>query len=131
MRTSRHLILTAIVVWALAGCVSSTGSSDSWSRSYLAPTDRVFSAVIDVLEDEGYLVDADRETGRITAKPSRNSRGLSPFLAVKVFESSGQVVVDVQTRAGVTDSVTQGDRIEASIVEFFHELELRLQGFKD
>jgi len=131
MRISRSVILTVVVTCAMIGCTSSSGSSDSWSESYLAPYDRVFDAVVDVLEDEDYLVEANRETGKIRAEPSRSSRGLSPELAVKVFEKAGQIRVDVQTRAGANQSVTQGRQIETSIVEFFHELELRMQGFKD
>jgi hypothetical protein len=131
MKILRNLIVPLGVAIAMLGCTTSTGSSDSWSESYLAPIDRVFDAVVDVLEDEGYLVETKREVGKITAEPSRSSRGLSPSLAVKVVEKAGQVRVDVQTRAGVNQSVTQGRQIEASIVEFFHELELRMQGFKD
>jgi len=125
------LIVPLILAVALFGCTSATDSADSWSESYLAPYDRVFDAVVDVLEDEDYLVEANRETGKIKAEPSRSSRGLSPELAVKVFEKAGQIRVDVQTRAGANQSVTQGRQIETSIVEFFHELELRMQGFKD
>jgi hypothetical protein len=125
------LIFAMTAVFAVAGCASSTDSADSWSRSYLTPLDSVFDAVIDVLEDDGYRVEANRETGRISAEPARSSRGMNPSLAVKVFEKSGRVRVDVQTRAGVNDSLTRGSQVEISIVEFFHELELRLQGFKD
>ncbi len=131
MKTLRRAILAAVGVCALAGCASSTDSSDSWSRSYLAPIDRVFGAVTDVLEDDGYLVEVDRSKDQITADPPRNSRGLSPSLAVKVVEKSGRVLVDVQTRAGSNDSVTRGSQVNILIVEFFHELELRLQGLKD
>ena len=131
MRILPKMIVSLILAVALFGCTSSTDSADSWSESYLSPYDRVFDAVVDVLEDDGYLVEANRETGRITADPSRSSRGLSPELAVRVFEKDERVRVDVQTRAGVNQSVTQGRQIETSIVEFFHELELRLQGFKD
>jgi hypothetical protein len=131
MKILRNLIVPVGVAIALVGCTTSTDSSDSWSESYLAPYDRVFDAVVDVFEDEDYLVEANRETGKITAEPSRSSRGLSPELAVKVFEKAGQIRVDVQTRAGANQSVTQGRQVETSIVEFFHELELRLQGFKD
>jgi len=131
MKILLKLIVPLSVAVALVGCTTSTDSSDSWSESYLAPYDRVFDAVVDVLEDGEYLVEANRETGKITAEPSRSSRGLSPELAVRVFEKDERVRVDVQTRAGVNQSVTQGRQVEISIIEFFHELELRLQGFKD
>jgi hypothetical protein len=91
----------------------------------------VFDAVVDVLEDDGYLVEANREAGRISAEPARSDRGMDPSLAVRVFEKAGRVRVDVQTRSGANDAMTRGSRVEISIVEFFHELELRLQGFKD
>ncbi len=131
MKILRKLVVVAGLAVAIAGCTTSTDSSDSWSESYLAPYDRVFDAVVDVLEDGNYLVEANRENGKITAEPSRSSRGLSPELAVRVFEKAERIRVDVQTRAGANQSVTQGRQIETSIVEFFHELELRLQGFKD
>lgn len=131
MKIHRTLIVTMIAAVVPIGCTTASDSSDSWSESYLAPYDRVFNAVVDVLEDRDYLVEASPETGKITAEPSRSSRGLSPELAVRVFEKAGRVRVDVQTRAGANQSVTQGRQIETSILEFFHELELRLQGFKD
>lgn len=131
MRTIRRLSFSAVFLIGLAGCASSTDSADSWSESYFASVDRVFDAVIDVLEDDDYLIDEDRTTGRITAEPSRNSRGLSPSLAIKVVAKEERVLVDVQTRAGINDSVTRGSQIEVRIVEFFHELDLRLQGLKD
>jgi hypothetical protein len=131
MRTHHSLIFVMTVACAVVGCATSTDSADSWSRSYLAPLDGVFDAVIDVLEADGYLVEANREAGRISAEPARSSRGVDPSLAVRVFEKSGRVRVDVQTRSGANDAMTRGSRVEISIVEFFHELELRLQGFKD
>jgi len=131
MKILRNLIVPVGAAMVLFGCTSSTDSADSWSESYLAPYERVFDAVVDVLEDEGYLVEANREAGKIRAEPPRSSRGSSPELAVKVFEKAGQIRVDVQTRAGANQSVTRGRQIETSIVEFFHELGLRVQGFKD
>jgi outer membrane lipoprotein SlyB len=124
-------MIAAAVACALAGCASSTDSGDSWSRSYLSPQDVVFDAVVDVLEDSGYLVEADSDAGRISAKPARGNRGLSPSLAVRVVVKAGRTRVDVQTRSGVNDAMTRGQQIETTIAEFFHELELRLHGFKD
>ena len=102
MKIHRTLIVTMIAAVVPIGCTTASDSSDSWSESYLAPYDRVFNAVVDVLEDRDYLVEASPETGKITAEPSRSSRGLSPELAVRVFEKAGRVRVDVQTRAGPT-----------------------------
>lgn len=123
--------MIAVAGCALSGCTTSSGPPDLWSRSYIAPIDRVFSAVTDVLEDDGYFVETDRSKDRITAEPPRDSRGLSPLLEIKVVEKSGKVLVDVQTRAGANDSVTFGNQVDTLVVEFFHELELRLQGLKD
>ncbi len=131
MKLFPRLIVVVSVACVLAGCASSTDSADSWSRSYLSPLDVVFNAVVDVLEDDGYLVEANREAGRISAEPSRSNRGLSPSLAVRVVEKAGRIQVDVQTRSGVNDATTSGQQVETMIVEFFHELELRQQGFKD
>ena len=131
MKAISRLVVTGVVFSGLIACTSSNNTGDLWSRSYIAPFERVVDAVIDALEDEGYLVEADRENGRITAEPSRNSPGQQPALGIKVVGKRGKVLVDGQTPAGVSDSMPRGSRSETSIVEFFHELELRLQGLKD
>jgi len=125
------LVVTGVVLSALISCTSSTSSGDLWSRSYIAPIERVVDAVIDALEDEGYLVDSDLEKGRITAEPSRSVSGQRSSLVIEVVEKNGKVLVDVQTRAGASDSMPRGSRNETAIIEFFHELDLRLQGLKD
>ena len=131
MKIRPFLAAAAALVCVTAGCASSPGSSDAWSRSYLAPKDNVFDAVVDVLEDEGYLVEPDRSSYRVTADPSRGGQGSSPSWFITVAEKSGRIRVDIQTRAGATGAANQSARVDAAIAEFFHELELRLQGLKD
>jgi len=89
MNNRRYWLLVSAVL-LLAACASSSTSSDGWSRTYLAPRDEVIEAVIDVLEDEGYLVEADREKGRISAQPMR-SRGAdlaSLGTAIRLFQDA-------------------------------------------
>jgi hypothetical protein len=132
MTTQRFgMMVMAALAGVLAGCASSSETGDSWTRSYLSPPDVVFNAVVEVLEADGYLVEANREAGRISAVPSRSNRGLGPSLAVRVVEKAERVLVDVQTRSGVNDATTRGSQIDTMMAVFFHELELRLQGFKD
>ena len=128
MKIHFRVVFAVVVVGALAGCATSSDPGDSWSESYIGPFDRVFDAVVDALEDEGYFVEADRATGRISAEPSRSKRNQSTTLVVRVVEKSERIRVDVQARSGFEESVARGSRVEASVLEFFHELELRLQG---
>jgi len=115
-------------LFLLAACASPGGSSDDWSRTYFAPRDKVIDAVIDVLEDEGYLVDADREKGRITAEPSRSKGGNLASLVVRVTQKNDRIRVDVQTRTGASYSTMTSTPQESTVLEFFHVLDLRLLG---
>ena len=123
-------MLTAAFLFLVA-CATSGGTSDTWSRTYFAPRDKVIDAAIDVLEDEDYLVDADREKGRISAEPPRTSAGNLASLVVRVTEKSDRIHVDVQTRTGASFSTMSSKPTEAPVLEFFHELDLRLQSGRD
>lgn len=112
----------------MASCTSSGGSSDDWSRTYFAPRDKVIDAVIDVLEDEGYLVDTDREKGRITAEPSRGKSGNPASLVVRVTQRNDRSRVDVQTRTGASYSTMTSNPQDSTVLQFFHDLDLRLLG---
>ena len=127
MRFRRNWLLVPAVIF-LAACASSGGSSDAWSRTYFAPRDKVIDAVIDVLEDDGYLVEADRAKGRITAEPSRSSGGKLASLVVRVAKKNDRIRVDVQTRTGASYSTLTSKPAESPVLEFFHELDMRLQG---
>jgi hypothetical protein len=124
----RILVAPVFFVLMASACTTSTDSSDAWTRSYIAPRERVIEAVIDVLEEADYLVEADREKGRITAEPSRSRGAASPTLVVLVEVKAGRVRVDVQTRSGASYSGESSRASTAPVLEFFHELDLRLQG---
>lgn len=129
VRISRLRLLLPTVA-ALAACASSGGSSDAWSRTYVAPRETVVEAVIDVLEVEGYLVDADRGKGRISAEPARGARNLVS-LEVQVKVKGDRVLVDVQTRSGARFSSLPVKPAESPVLEFLHQLDLRMQGGPD
>ena len=114
-------------VLVFAACTTTGDSSSSWSRSYLAQRDRVIDAVVEVLEDEGYLVDVKRDAGRIDAEPSRSGARGRANLVVRVEEKNGRIRVDVQSRAGVDSTGRQGSQVEAQILEFLHQLDLELK----
>ena len=126
--TCRYLHALTLFALTVAACTSSSDSSDAWTRSYLAPRERVFEAVLDVLEGMDYLVDADRDKGRVTANPSRSRGATSPTLVVQVEVKAGRVRVDAQTRSGASYSGVSSRASTAPVLEFFHELDLRLQG---
>ncbi len=126
-----HNILWLGLLLFLFACTSGGDSSSSWSRSYLAPRDKVIDAVVDVLEDEHYLVDLNREAGRIDAQPSREKTGRRVRFMVRVEEKKGRVQVDVQTRSQMDGDMRSGRLDEAPVLEFLHELDLRMQGIRD
>jgi hypothetical protein len=115
----------------LSSCTSGGDSSSSWSRSYIASRDAVIDAVVDVLEDEDYLVDLNRDAGRIDAQPSRGKTGRRVHLMIRVKEKKGRVQVDVSTRSQMDGDRRSGQLDEAPVLEFLHELDLRMQGIRD
>lgn len=121
------ILMIAVVTALLTSCSSAGGSSDGWSRTYFAPQNAVFDAAIDVLESEGYLVDADRDKGRISAQPSRSSAGNLASLVVLIKRKNDRIRVDVQTRPGPTFSAVPLQPDEAPVLEFFHQLDVRLK----
>ena len=126
-----HIFLWLGALLLLSSCTSGGDSSSSWSRSYLAPHDTVIDAVVDVLEDEHYLVDLNRDAWRIDAQPARGKTGRRVHLMVRVEEKKGRVQVDVQTRSQMDGDMRSGRLDEAPVLEFLHELDLRLQGIRD
>jgi len=115
-------------VMMVAACTTTGDSSSSWSRSYLASRDRVIDAVVDVLEDEYYLVDVKRDAGRIDAEPTRQAgAGSRANLVVRVNERQGRIRVDVQTRSGVDSTGRPGSPVETQVLEFLHELDIKLK----
>ena len=93
--------------------------------------DAVIDAVVDVLEDEDYLVDLNRDAGRIDAQPSRGKTGRRVHLTIRVEEKKGRVQVDAQTRSQMDGDMKSRQLDEAPVLEFFHELDLRMQGIRD
>ena len=121
----RALCLAGLLV--LPACTTTSDSSSSWSRSYLAQKDRVIEAAVEVLEDENYLVDVKNDGSRIDAEPSRSSGHGRAILVVRVAEKNARIRVDVQSRAGEDPSGRPGSQVEAQVLEFLHELDLRLK----
>jgi hypothetical protein len=119
-------MLASVVL--VAGCTSSGGSGDEWSRTYFAPREQVIDAAIEVLEEEGYLVDVEREKGRISAEPSRGSGANLVSMEVRVTRRDDRIRVDVQTRSGESLSTMTSKPADSPVLEFLYELDLRLQG---
>jgi hypothetical protein len=130
MKAPRAILCLGTLLF-LSACTSGGDSSSSWSRTYLAPLDAVIDAAVDVLEDEHYLVDLNRDAGRIDAQPSREKTGRRVNLMVRVVEKKGRVQVDVQTRSQMDGDLRSGRLDEAPVLEFLHELDLRMQGIRD
>ena len=125
-----RLWLCCFSLCCLISCTTSGGGSDTWSRTYLAPRDKVVEAVVDVLEDSDYYVDADRERGRIVAEPPRSAGDLAA-LVVNVRRKGDRILVDVLTRSEASYSRMTSRSTESAVLEFFHELGLRLEGRGD
>lgn len=92
------------------------------------PRERVFETVLEVLEDEGYYVDVDAESGLIEAEPEAAARARKPVLAVRVAVKANRTVVDVQTRSGASPTQMVSKRTDAAVLELLHALDRRLQG---
>ena len=126
------IVLTfGVVLLPSVACTSSGEAPGSWSRSYVAPRDRVIDTVVDVLGDQDYLVEVDREAGRIEAQPSREQGGRQTDLVVRVEERKDRVWVDVQSRSQMDRDLRSQHVEQGPILEFFHELDLRMQGSRD
>jgi hypothetical protein len=125
------VLCSGVVLLPSVACTSSGEASSSWSRSYLAPRDRVIDTVAEVLEDEDYLVEVDRTTGRIEAQPSREKTGQRNTLVVRVKERKDRVWVDVQSRSQMDRETMPKELDQGPILEFFHELDLRMQGTRN
>ena len=52
-------------------------------------------------------------------------------MMVRVEEKKGRVEVDVQTRSQMDGDMTVRRQDEAPVLEFLHELDLRMQGVRD
>jgi hypothetical protein len=124
----RHPALVLVGLTIIAACASSGGSGDDWSRTYFAPREQVIDAAIEVLEEEGYLVEVDREKGRISAEPSRSSGNSLVSLEVRVTRTNDRIRVDVQTRSGASFSTAASRPQESPVLEFLYELDLKMQG---
>lgn len=127
MRAAPAILLGALALGA-AACSSAGGGSSDWSRSYLVPESAVFEAVVEVLEDEGYLVQADREAGRVRAEAGDARRGPLPNLVIEVRQRGERVLVDVQIRGLHSDAPTASRRADSAVRELLHALDRRLQG---
>lgn len=121
--------LAVLLITGAAACGSAGGRTDAWSRSYLAPLDTVFDNAVEVLEDEGYLVEADRGAGRLAAEPPAARRG-QPVLVLRIEAKGEQVVVDVQVRPGDDPGPMVSQRTDAVVSELLYALDRRMQGVR-
>jgi hypothetical protein len=121
------MALTTLLIAVAAACGTAGGRTDQWSRSYLAPPDTVFDNAVEVLEDEGYLVEADRGAGRLVAEPPAAHRGRQ-VLVLQIEAKGEQVVVDVQVRPGEDPGPMVSQRTDAVVAELLYELDRRMQG---
>lgn len=130
MTTFSRLPLVAMTLAVAAACGSTGDQMGSWSRSYLVPVETVFGAAVEVLEDEGYLVEPDRASGRIVAEPSTGARGRTSTLILRITLKGDRVVVDVQARAGVERDGMAPQATDTAVLELLHALDRRMQGMR-
>jgi hypothetical protein len=131
LRSARTRSIFAVCWFCLAvtACTSAPDAAlDDWSRTYVADQDRVFEALLDALEDSGFLVEeVDRGRGRVAARASTR-RGGDTSLIVRVQQKVDRVRVDVMAGdPGAADGL--GSRSMAPAVsEVLRELDARLEG---
>jgi hypothetical protein len=127
MKPDMRVLGVAVVLVAAACATTSHDASSSWSRSYVSHRERVVEAAVEVLEDENYLVDIKNDGARIDAEPSRSAGAGRTNLVVRIAEKNGRIRVDVQTRSGMNSTGRPGSSAEAQVLEFLHELDVRLK----
>lgn len=130
VRVMPFMSLAVLLITGAGACSSAGGRTDAWSRSYLAPLDTVFDTAFEVLEDEGYLVEADRGAGRLAAEPPAARRG-QPVLVLRIEVRGERVVVDVQARPGGDPGPVVSQRTDAVVSELLHALDRRMQVVRD
>lgn len=104
MRAAWCACLVSISVVALAACATSQESpGGDWYRLYAGPTDLVWRTTLEVLADEGYVVDAsDVGQGRIRAH-SGDELGIHGIeLILELTTTDNLVRVSVGARGGDT-----------------------------
>ena len=126
----RRFWIPSVAMVFLASCTATGNDSSAWTRTFFAPREEVIEAVIEVLEVEGYLVDADRNKGRISGEPERGTKNLASMV-VQVKVKGDRVVVDVETRSGARFSSLPVKPAESPVLEFLHQLDVRMQGAPD
>jgi hypothetical protein len=107
---------------------TSTSSGDAWTAAYVAPIDEVWTAVLDVLEDSGYLVvDSDRAKRRIRGESSARHQYREIVLDLTLKERGEVVRVNVQASGGAIDSPAGFRRLEEAVRDFLAQLDARMR----
>jgi hypothetical protein len=126
---SRALLLSGVVVVVLfaIGCQATSGSSasgDDWSRSFVLPYDRVWTAVVRSLSSSGYILDEqDPGQGRIRAESVADPAYRAVVLDVRVDQRGETVRVDVQASGGGVGSPGEIGILDRAVTEFLEELD--------
>lgn len=93
--------LSILLLLMLSACSQlSMAPKGDWYRSYARPADQVWATVLEVLRDEGFVIEeADRERGRIRAEAPGKQIHRRPVLHLEMKQKDGSVIV-VEAAAG-------------------------------
>lgn len=130
--TGRSRLAAVGAVLAAAACViacrSGAGADSGWSRAYVLPEERVWSTVLEVLGDDGFVVEeADREAGRIVATGGDSRMWREALLDVSIRTRGEVVRVEVGGRIG-SDPATGVRRLDELVRAVLTSLDDRLLG---
>jgi hypothetical protein len=121
----------AVFVVMTTGCSSVEVGADPWSRTYLATPERVFGALTEVLEDEGYHLErVDDERLRVRAHASAR-RGDDVILMAEVEPRRAGVVVTVMAGGSSVQDGRAPGPLDRAVDEVLRRLDIRLEGQRD
>jgi len=129
----RETVFAALILFAVSlgtqGCASSSssGGEGQWSRSFLQPRERVFSACLESLEATGFDIrTSDAETGKIRAVPADVEDFRGSVLEVEVYVRGEITVVELASIGSPSTSLGVR-RPEPGAMAFLLDLEERLR----
>ncbi len=122
------LAVTLAATGSLVGCASANRPpDDAWQRIYGAPLEVVWREVLDLLADEGYVIESSElERGRIRAQSSTGREFRELALDLEVVRLGEVVKVTVEARVGAGDP-GRWRSLETAVLELLTLLDDRIR----
>lgn len=126
--TSRNVLAPILLAAAVTACgcasITTEPPPDAWQRIYGAPLEDVWQAALELLVDEGYVVESeDRGRGRIVAQSTSGREYRELALVIEIFQSGElvKVLIDARVGAGEAGTWRQLDRAIPELLTLLDE----------